>query len=74
MQTKVKKSMKGLTINGKLLKLAIIFSLALFSSSDVFAEAPVERLFWDKAPLAITLTVGQERLVTFPADIRVGIP
>jgi len=34
----------------------------------------VERLFWDKVPLAITLSVGKERLVTFPANVRVGIP
>jgi len=34
----------------------------------------VERLFWDKVPLRITLPVGKERLVTFPADVRVGIP
>ncbi len=41
------------------------------SCSSVFA---VERLFWDKVPLRITLPVGKERLVTFPTDVRVGIP
>jgi len=38
------------------------------------ADDAVERLFWDKVPLRITLPVGKERLVTFPADVRLGIP
>jgi len=41
------------------------------SSNSVFA---IERLFWDKVPLHITLAVGKERLVSFPADVRVGMP
>jgi len=41
------------------------------SNTSVFA---VERLFWDKVPMRITLPVGKERLVTFPADVRVGMP
>ncbi len=44
----------------------------LYSSSCVAEE--VERLFWDKLPLAITLPVDRERLVTFPGDVRVGMP
>ncbi len=42
--------------------------------SSVAASAEIERLFWDKAPLSITLPVGRERLVTFPGDVRVGMP
>lgn len=34
----------------------------------------VERIVWDKAPLPITLSVGQERMVTFPGNVRLGIP
>jgi len=45
--------------------------MACINSSSVGA---VERLFWDKVPLRITLPVGKERLVTFPADVRVGMP
>jgi|CXWL01.1.fsa_nt_gi integrating conjugative element protein (TIGR03749 family) len=37
-------------------------------------DLPVERLFWDKSPLPITLTVGVERLISFPGNVRVGIP
>jgi integrating conjugative element protein (TIGR03749 family) len=35
---------------------------------------PPERILWNKTPLRITLPVGQERLVHFPADVRVGFP
>jgi len=45
--------------------------MACINSSSVGA---VERLFWDKVPLRITLPVGKERLVTFHADVRVGMP
>lgn len=41
---------------------------------SVAGSADIERLFWDKVPLSITLQVGQERLVTFPGDVRVGMP
>ncbi|MBE0435969.1 MAG: TIGR03749 family integrating conjugative element protein, partial [Methylomicrobium sp.] len=41
---------------------------------SVAASAEIERLFWDKLPLSITLPVGRERLVTFPGDVRVGMP
>ncbi len=33
-----------------------------------------ERLIWDKHPIQLTLPVGIERLVTFPAPVRVGLP
>ena len=49
----------------------VIFVMMGISSTSVFA---VERLFWDKVPLRITLPVGKERLVTFPAEVRVGMP
>ncbi len=49
----------------------VILVIIGISSSSVFA---VERLFWDKVPLRITLPVGKERLVSFPADVRVGMP
>jgi integrating conjugative element protein (TIGR03749 family) len=35
---------------------------------------PPERLVWHKTPLAITLPVGRERLVTFPVPVRIGVP
>ena len=55
----------------KHLLIRFILVMACINSSSVGA---VERLFWDKVPLRITLPVGKERLVTFPADVRVGMP
>ena len=55
----------------KHLLIRLMLVLMGISSSSVFE---VERLFWDKVPLSITLPVGKERLVTFPADVRVGMP
>lgn len=33
----------------------------------------VERVIWNKEPIALHLAVDQERLVTFPAGVRVGV-
>jgi integrating conjugative element protein (TIGR03749 family) len=38
------------------------------------AGEPPERLAWTRMPLAITLPVGKERLVSFPVPVRVGLP
>jgi integrating conjugative element protein (TIGR03749 family) len=35
---------------------------------------PPARLVWTKVPLAITLPVGRERLVSFPVPVRAGLP
>lgn len=37
-------------------------------------ENAVERILWDKAPISISLSVGQERMLTFPGNVRLGIP
>ncbi|MEQ1636819.1 MAG: TIGR03749 family integrating conjugative element protein [Methylococcales bacterium] len=34
----------------------------------------VERILWDKTPIAIQLGVGNERMVSFPGTVRLGIP
>lgn len=35
---------------------------------------PPERIVWDRTPLGIMLPVDQERQVTFPAPVEVGMP
>ena len=37
-------------------------------------SATAERVVWDKAPIAVRLTVERERRVGFPAAVRVGVP
>ncbi len=55
----------------KLAMIVFIVSSGLFQS--VLANESVERIFWDKKPLRITLPVGQERIVSFPSAIRIGL-
>lgn len=43
-------------------------------TSPVTSEDPPERILWNKTPIRVTLPVGRERLVHFPADVRVGMP
>lgn len=54
--------------------LGALLCFGIVCSQSTWADTGVERLFWDKVPLRITLPVGQERLVSFPGDVRVGIP
>ncbi len=56
------------------LKHQLIRLIAVIICISGSSAGAVERLFWDKVPLRITLPVGKERLVTFPEDVRVGIP
>lgn len=44
--------------------------------ADDTVEAPpaTERIVWNKVPIAIALPVGKERIVTFPHDVRAGVP
>jgi integrating conjugative element protein (TIGR03749 family) len=42
-------------------------------AGHIVPEPPVH-LVWTKVPLAITLPVGRERLVTFPVPVRAGLP
>lgn len=55
-------------------RLPAMLVISLCVSSPTWADEPVERLFWDKVPLRITLPVNRERLVHFPGEVRVGIP
>ena len=58
-------------MSSKSFSLMVLLSITSFASG---AGDSVERLFWDKVPLRITLPVGKERLVTFPAAVRLGMP
>lgn len=45
------------------------------SADDAFeASQATERIVWAKAPIALSLPVGKERMVTFPGDVRAGVP
>lgn len=38
------------------------------------AVGAVEVKYWDRLPLAVPLTVGQERVLMLDEDVRVGVP
>jgi len=38
------------------------------------AETAARRIPWQKVPIAVQLTVGEERLVHFPGPVSVGVP
>lgn len=44
-----------------------------FAQVDAASNVP-ERVVWNKAPIAIPLVVGEERLVHFPDSVSIGLP
>ena len=53
--------------------LGLCFPLLSFAQVDVASNVP-ERVVWNKAPIAIPLVVGEERLVHFPDSVSIGLP
>ena len=43
-------------------------------AQDDAATNALERIIWNKTPIAIPLVVGEERLVHFPDSVRIGLP
>ena len=62
--------------NSKLLRRSIFGSIALLLwAQTLSAESmPSQRIQWQKTPIAIVLSVGEERMVHFRAPVSVGIP
>ena len=62
--------------NSKLLRQSIVGSIALLLwAQTLSAESmPSQRIQWQKTPIAIVLSVGEERMVHFRAPVSVGIP
>ena len=53
--------------------LGFCIPLLSFAQVDAASNAP-ERVVWNKSPIAITLVVGEERLVHFPDSVSIGLP
>lgn len=53
--------------------LGLCFPLLSFAQVDAASNVP-ERVVWNKAPIAIPLVVGEERLVHFPDSVSIGLP
>lgn len=54
--------------------LGLCFSLVCFAQAEDAASNGPERIIWNKAPIAIPLVVGEERLVHFPDSVSIGLP
>jgi integrating conjugative element protein (TIGR03749 family) len=46
---------------------------ALADNVNEAAQA-TERIVWNRTPISLALQVNKERMVTFPGDVRVGVP
>ncbi len=47
----------------------------LFNAQTLSAESiPPQHIQWQKSPITIALSVGEERMVHFRAPVSVGIP
>ena len=58
-----------------ILAVIVLFPLMTIADNQPFEPSGViERILWKKIPIAVTLIVGQERLVHFPDSVSVGIP
>ncbi|MDZ7840881.1 MAG: TIGR03749 family integrating conjugative element protein [Gammaproteobacteria bacterium] len=56
-----------------LLAMTVVTSAWGQEPTEARMPAP-ERVFWNKTPIAVSLRVGHERRVSFPGDVRVGMP
>ena len=50
------------------------YALVLILMARAALAKALQPIVWDKTPIGLTLTVGQERLVQFPGPITVGVP
>lgn len=54
--------------------LGIAMICPAFADNADEASQSIERIVWNKVPIPLSLPVGKERIVTFPHDVRAGVP
>ncbi|MFK3772994.1 TIGR03749 family integrating conjugative element protein [Pseudomonas sp. NPDC089406] len=52
----------------------VLILILMMGSGWCSAVGAVEVKYWDRLPLAVPLTVGQERVLMLDEDVRVGLP
>ena len=52
----------------------VLILILMMASGWCTAVGAVEVKYWDRLPLAVPLTVGQERVLMLDEDVRVGLP
>ena len=53
---------------------SVLLASWFLSAGAALAESAPQRLIWDKQPLSVQLSVGDERMLHFPAAVSVGLP
>jgi integrating conjugative element protein (TIGR03749 family) len=53
---------------------ALLASVAAFPAASAAPSDSIERIEWRKVPVKLTVQVGSERRIEFPADVQVGLP
>ena len=56
------------------LSMSMTALLLLAAQTSSAASMPPQRIQWQKTPITIALSVGEERMVHFPVPVSVGIP
>jgi len=54
------------------LNIKVALALPANSTQSIATESKDEHIVWEKAPIDITLPVGQERFVSFPLHVQLG--
>jgi len=57
-----------------LLCAGLLLFLSCLATGIQAQETAARRILWQKVPIAVQLTVGEERLVHFPGPVSVGVP
>ncbi|MFI7836166.1 TIGR03749 family integrating conjugative element protein [Pseudomonas asiatica] len=52
----------------------VLILILMMATGWCSAASAVEVKYWDRLPLAVPLTVGQERVLMLDEDVRVGLP
>ncbi|MEA1889932.1 MAG: TIGR03749 family integrating conjugative element protein [Pseudomonadota bacterium] len=52
----------------------LLLVLSLFTTLALAESLTTERIEWKKTPIKLKLKVGQERIVSFPESVKVGLP
>jgi integrating conjugative element protein (TIGR03749 family) len=52
----------------------LLLVLSLFTTLALAESPTTERIEWKKTPIKLKLKVGQERIVSFPNSVKVGVP
>ncbi len=51
-----------------------VWAASATDGDETVSPPPINRVVWNKTPIPLRLTLNQERLVHFPASVKIGLP